>query len=567
MDYDLLIRGGTVVDGTGGEPFVADVAVVGDRIAGVGRMPGRAREVLDAEGHVVTPGFIDGHTHMDAQVMWDPLGTCSCWHGVTTVIMGNCGFSLAPARADARPLVLRNLERAEDISGAAMEAGIEWRWEDFAGYLDEVDRRPKGINYAAYVGHSALRTWAMGERAFESAAGAEDLDAMEAELRAALRAGAAGLTTSRSANHETSDDRPVASRLADWEEVRRLVGVLADEGRGVFELALEPAARAPNPEVRQEFLGRLGRLATDSRVPTTFGVLGGSDQALLDLIDATVAAGGTMFGQSHCRGVAGVLSFRTRLPFDGLAEWRDVRQRPEAEQRALMADPEVRGRLVAAAAHGPYGRAIGAEARQPDYARLYLMDHPVPPHRTVAEVAAERGVDPVELMITRAVETGFDQLFIQPLTSERDEDIAPFLHHGRAVMTFSDAGAHVSQVTDSSIQTHLLAHWVRQRQDFTLAEAVRMLTSAPARAWGLTDRGIVRPGMLADLNVLDPATVGPAMPEVVQDLPGGARRLRQGATGIRATIVAGRPVLVDGKDSGERPGRLLRDVGVHAAIG
>jgi len=458
---------------------------------------------------------------------------------------------------------VRNLERAEDISGEAMAAGIDWRWESFPEYLDEVDRRPKAINYAAYVGHSALRTWAMGERAFDAAAGPEDLECMEAELRAALRAGAAGLTTSRSANHETSDNRPVASRLAAWSEVQRLVGVMADEGRGVFELALEPAARAADGPARGEFLDRLGRLALDSGVPTTFGVLGGSDHALLDLIDATAARGGRMFGQSHARGVAGVLSFRTRLPFDALEGWRDVRARPEAEQLALMADPEVRRRLVEEAARGVYGRAIGAEARRPDFERVYLMDRPLPPHRPVAQVAAEQGMDPVALMIDRAVASRFDQLFIQPISSERDEDILPFLRHPRAVMTFSDSGAHVSQVIDSSIQTHLLAHWVRQRQDFTLAQAVRMLTAVPAAAWGMTGRGSLAPGAVADLNVFDPATVGPAMPEVADDLPGGARRLRQGATGFRATVVAGQPVLVDGQPTGARPGRLLRDTARH----
>ena len=523
--------------------------MIGERIVAVGRVDGRGRREIDAEGHVVTPGFIDGHTHMDAQVFWDPLGTCSCWHGVTTVIMGNCGFSLAPARADARALVVRNLERAEDISAEAMAAGIDWRWETFPEYLDAVDRRPKGINYAAYVGHSALRTWAMGERAFEQAAGPEDLACMETELRAALRAGATGLTTSRSANHETSDDRPVASRLAAWSEVERLVGVLADEGRGVFELALEPAARSGDEATRRGSWTGWARLARTTGVPTTFGVLGGTDRPLLDLIDDTVARGGHMFGQSHGRGVAGILSFRTRLPFDGLDGWREVRSRSEAEQLALLADPEVARGLVAAAARGDYGRAIGAEARRPDFDRVYLMDRPLPPHRTVAEAAAERRIDPVALMIELAVASRFDQLFIQPITSERDEDILPVLRHPRAVMTFSDAGAHVSQVIDSSIQTHLLAHWVRQRHEFTLAQAVRMLTAVPAAAWGILDRGRVAEGAVADLNVFDPATVGPSMPEVADDLPGGARRLRQGATGSgppwwpasRSSKRAGRP--------------------------
>ena len=208
MTYDLVIRGGEVVDGTGLPRYRADVGVSGGRIAAIGRIRERGAEEIDAEGHVVTPGFIDSHTHMDAQVLWDPLGTCSCYHGVTSVVMGNCGFTLAPARAHERHLVVRNLERAEDISADAMAAGVEWTWETFPEYLATLDRIPKGINYAAHVGHSALRTWAMGERAFEEEATADDLAVMAGELRDALRAGALGFTTSRSPNHQTADDRP-----------------------------------------------------------------------------------------------------------------------------------------------------------------------------------------------------------------------------------------------------------------------------------------------------------------------------------------------------------------------
>ena len=306
-----MIRGGTVVDGSGLASYRADVAVRDSRIASIGRIRERGREEIDAEGCVVTPGFIDGHTHMDAQVFWDPLGRSSCYHGITTVVMGNCGFTLAPASLEQQALVVRNLERAEDISGAAMAQGISWTWATFAEYLDAVERRPLGINYAANIGHSALRTFVMGERAFDGPASDDELVAMERELRDALHAGAIGFTTSRSDQHETSDDRPVASRLASWDEVRHLVGVLGDLGTGIFQKTNEPAAQSPDSGVRDEYFARLRDLNLETGVPFTFAA-GGSPT--LAFIDETCAAGGRMFGLTHSRGVSVLTSFNER-PF------------------------------------------------------------------------------------------------------------------------------------------------------------------------------------------------------------------------------------------------------------
>src|ERR671923_555197 len=244
MSYDLVVKNGTVIDGSGMPRYPADLGIKHGRIVSIGRIRDRAREVIDADGQVVSPGFIDGHTHMDAQIFWDPLGTCSCWHGITTVVMGNCGFTLAPCAAADRHLVMRNLERAEDISADAMNVGIEWSWTTFREYLDTLERLPKGINYSGYLGHSALRTYVMGERAFDGAATEDDIKAMQAELRDAIQAGAMGFTTSRSPSHETPDRRPVASRVASWDEVRRLVNVMADLNAGIFELAGENTDRA-----------------------------------------------------------------------------------------------------------------------------------------------------------------------------------------------------------------------------------------------------------------------------------------------------------------------------------
>jgi len=561
MPYDLVIKNGTVIDGSGLPRYRADVAVRHGRIAAIGRIREAAREVIDADGQVVTPGFVDGHTHMDAQIFWDPMGTCSCWHGVTTVVMGNCGFTLAPCGKPERHLVVRNLERAEDIAAEAMDAGIDWTWTTFPEFLDRVEGLPKGINYAGYIGHSALRTYVMGERAFEKEAGEDDLRAMERELRDAIRAGAIGFTTSRSPSHETPDRRPVASRLASWDEVRRLVGVMGDMNAGVFELAGERAGG--DPERLRDYHVRLRDLAVESGRPITWGLFSRREEpdlwrTYLALLDETAARGGRMFAQVHSRALTIVLSFKTTLPFDRLPVWRELRALPLEQQKARLRDPELRRRLVEAARERDERRPIGAEARLGSYEWIFVMDTPEGPYRSVAAVARERGLDPVEAIIDLALEKDLDRFFLQPIANENQEHALELMKHPRTVVTFSDSGAHVSQIMDASLQTHLLSHWVRARQALPRAQAVRMLSFEPATHWGFTDRGLVREDMAADLLVFDPETIAPEMPEVVRDLPAGARRLTQRARGIAATVVNGEVVLRDGKPTGALPGQLLR---------
>jgi len=563
MAYDLLIKNGWVVDGSGRPRYRADVGVSGGRIAAIGRIRESAREVLDAEGQVVSPGFVDGHTHMDAQVFWDPLGTCSCWHGITTVVMGNCGFTLAPCAKEDRHLVIRNLQRAEDISLEAMEAGIEWKWKTFAEFLDTVDGLPKGINYSGYMGHSALRTYVMGERAFEQAASEDDLRAMEAELRSGLRAGAIGFTTSRSPSHETPDRRPVASRMAKWDEVRRLVGVMGDMNAGIFELAGEAVDRDPNNPGLSDYHRRLRELAVETGRPVTFGLFSRRDapeayKAYVQLLEDTAAQGGRMTAQVHSRALSAVLSFKTQLPFDRLPVWNEVRALPLDEQKRRLRDPELRKKLVAAAREREDRKAIGTEARPAVYEWIHVMETVHGPHKSVAEIAQARGVDPVEAMIDLGLETDFDVFFLQPIANENQDVALELIKNPRTVVTFSDSGAHVSQLMDASLQTHLLAHWVRAKQALTLEEAVRMLTFDTATMWGFSDRGLVREGMAADLVVFDPDTIAAEMPEVVNDLPAGARRLIQRCRGIAATVVNGEILLRDGKHTGALPGKLLR---------
>jgi N-acyl-D-amino-acid deacylase len=564
MAFDLVVKNGTVIDGSGLPRFRADVGVRDGRIASIGRIRERAREVIDADGHVVAPGFVDGHTHMDAQIFWDPYGTCSCWHGITSVVMGNCGFTLAPCSSKDKHLVIRNLERAEDISAEAMDAGIEWSWTTYREFLDTLERLPKGINYSGYLGHSALRTYVMGERAFDGPATDDDMRAMEAELRDAIEAGAIGFTTSRSPSHETPDRRPVASRMATWEEVRRLVGVMGDLNAGIFEIAGEGVDRSSGgEEARRDYHRRLRELAVETGRPITFGLFGRKDapgiwREYVRLIDETAAAGGRMFAQVHSRALSAILSFKTQTPFDKLPVWREIRKLPLAEQRERLSDRSLRPQLVQAARAKFEGKPVGTEARPAVFDWLFVMENVHGPHRSVAEVARQRQCDPVDAMIDLALERDFDAFFFQPIANE-DQDVAlELMRYKHAVVTFSDSGAHVSQLMDSSLQTHLLAHWVREKQAFTLEEAVRMLTLVPASYWGFADRGLLREGLAADLVVFDPDTIAAEMPEVATDLPAGAKRLVQRCRGIAATVVNGETVLRDGKPTGALPGRLLR---------
>jgi len=563
MAYDILIRNGTIVDGSGLPRYRADVGIADGRIVCIGTPQDSAREIIDAEGHVVAPGFIDAHTHMDAQVFWDALGTCSCWHGVTSVVMGNCGFSLAPCEEKDKLLVMRNLERAEDISPEAMQAGIQWCWKTFPEYLDAVDRLPKGINYAAYVGHSALRTYVMGERAFDQEATSEDLAAMKSELHSAIRAGAAGFTTSRSRAHQTPDGRPVASRLANWEEVKRLVGVMGDLHAGVFEIAREDIDR--DPDKMRDYISRLKTLAVSTGVPTTFGVTYSRKaphtwRPMFEMVDDTNAAGGKMLVQGHSRSISTLLSFETRTPFDKAEIWRDLRKLPLNQQEAALRNPELRATLVEAAHERIRAReeTVGAEPRRPEFDWIFVLDKPLPPYRSVGEIAREQNKDPVETMIDLALEKHLRLFFQQPLVNEDQNVVLAMMRHTRSVVTFSDSGAHVSQIMDSSIQTHLLSYWVREKQALTLEQAIRKITFDLASFWGLRGRGLLREGNIADVVIFDADKVAPQMPSLAYDLPAGARRLKQKAEGILATIVNGEVLLRNNEHTGALPGRLLR---------
>ncbi|NKB57537.1 MAG: amidohydrolase family protein [Alphaproteobacteria bacterium] len=564
---DLLIKNGTVIDGSGGARYRADVGVQDGRIVEIGRIRESADKVIDAEGMIVSPGFIDGHTHMDAQVTWDPLGSCSCWHGVTSVMMGNCGFALAPCKPEEREWFAQCLEAVEDIPSDAIMAGVDWTWETFPEYLDAVDRAPKGINYGAYIGHSALRMYVMGERALSDRATDDDVAKMAAAVSEAVKAGAVGFSTSLSTTHSTPAGLPVASRYADWSEIDRLVGAMTDLNAGIFQVGPDVSSGT----AQKGFFKELQRVALESGRPVMFGTIATqmaddptSWQFQTEMIDDTVAKGGRMYGQSSTRPISVIFSLKSNLPFDVLPTWKEIRSLPIAEQQQRLADPETRKKLVAEeATMRPRGAEFqgGGDATtnpmRPDYENLLAMQGVDWNDPSVAELARQRNTGPVETMIDLMLENE-DQLFIQPIVNVNKDDVQGMLKHPRTLATFSDSGAHVCQEMGSSLQTHMLSYWVRDRQAFTLEEAVRMLTFDNASAWELPNRGLIRTGYAADLVVFDADTIKPQMPTVVQDLPGGAKRLIQKANGIAATVVNGKTAFENGVSTGDYAGRLLK---------
>lgn len=564
---DLLIKNGTVVDGSGGARYRADVGVQDGRIVEIGRIRGNADKVIDAEGMIVSPGFIDGHTHMDAQVTWDPIGSCSCWHGVTTVMMGNCGFALAPCKPEEREWFAQCLEAVEDIPSDAIMAGVDWTWETFPEYLDAIDRVPKGINYGTYIGHSALRMYVMGERALSESATDEDVAKMSAAVTEAIKAGAVGFSTSLSTTHSTPAGLPVASRYADWSEIDRLVGAMTDLNAGIFQVG--PDVSSGTAQIG--FFKELQRVALESGRPVMFGTIATqmaddptSWQFQTEMIDDTVSKGGRMYGQSSTRPISVIFSLKSNLPFDVLPSWKEIRSLPIADQLQRLADPEIRQKL---AAEESTMRPRGAEFQgggdattnpmRPDYENLLAMQGVDWNDPSVAELARQRNTGPVETMIDLMLENE-DQMFIQPIVNVNKDDVQGMLKHPRTLATFSDSGAHVCQEMGSSLQTHMLSYWVRDRQAFTLEEAVRMLTFDNASAWELPNRGLIRTGYAADLVVFDADTIKPQMPTVVQDLPGGAKRLVQKANGIAATVVNGRVAFENGVSTGDYNGQLLK---------
>jgi N-acyl-D-aspartate/D-glutamate deacylase len=567
--HDLVISGGTLVDGTGAAPRRADVAIDGDRITEVGELEdSSARRTIDAGGMVVTPGFVDVHTHFDGQITWDPMLTPSCWHGVTTVVMGNCGVGFAPVQPDKHEWLIGLMEGVEDIPGAALSDGIQWGWETFPEYLDAVDRVPKMLDVGAQIPHGAVRGYVMGERgAKNEPANEDDIEAMAKIVHEAIAAGALGVSTSRTIAHMAIDGEPVPGTFAAEDELFGIGRALGELGTGIFELApagaLGEDLAAPDRE-----MAWMRKLSAAIDRPVTFALTQNdhdpeSYRRMLELASEAVGEGARIRPQVAGRPVTLLLGLQTFHPFAYCPSWGQVGiKKTLAERVAAMKDPELRRKLV-------------AEAQTPDPAMQQFLDpakafplgdppnYEPDPSTSIAARATAQGRDVYDLYYDLLMEDGGEALVMRPLlnyTESNLDAVREMLLHPTSALGLGDGGAHCGTTCDASTPTYMLTHWARdrKREQLPLEWVVRKMTSETASLYGLGDRGAIRPGLRADVNVIDHGRLQLRSPHMVHDLPGDARRFVQEADGYVATVVAGQVTLVEGEDTGARPGQLVR---------
>ncbi|MCE2391962.1 MAG: amidohydrolase family protein [Proteobacteria bacterium] len=544
---DLLLRGGILVDGTGAERRRADVGITGDRISGLGELdPRDARETLDLEGLVLAPGFIDPHTHYDAQLLWDPDLTPSSWHGVTSVVMGNCGFGVAPTRPEHRDWIVRTLENVEGMSRAALQSGLDWSFESFPDYLDLLDRIPKRIHAAAMLGHTPLRRFVIGEAATERAATPQELRRMAGLLGEALDAGAAGFSPSRNESHVGAYGRPVPSRRAELSELRALAGVLGERGRGTLESTWGA----------DWFVEENAEIARATGRPVTWAALI-AQTSRPEFVDGVLERMGESRGvypQFSCRPLAAQVTLAEPAPFANMPAFAEVLALEPGERAGRYARPEWRAR-----ARADFEAQWGRDRLESASVCESAVHTRLRGSATLGELAAARGAHPLDAMLDLALAEELSTRFAVTFGNDSEAQIARLLNDERLLLGLSDAGAHASQLCDAGFATELLGHWCRERGAVSLERAVWRLTAQPAQVYGLQARGRVVRGALADLVAFDPASVGCGPLERRRDFPAGTERLVAESRGIEHVWVAGRAIRSAGVDLPDSwPGRLIR---------
>lgn len=564
--HDLVIRGGTVIDGTGQAGFEADVAVDGGRITAVGAVPGRGAEEIAAKGNLVTPGFVDIHTHYDGQAIWDSHLAPSSWHGVTTAVMGNCGVGFAPVRLGDRDTLIALMEGVEDIPGPALHEGLDWQWESFPQYLDALERRARDIDICAQLPHAALRVHVMGQRALDlEPANQADIAEMRRLAAEAMRAGAFGFTTSRTISHKTLAGDPTPTLRAQEDELTGIAMGLAEAGSGMLELVSDWNA----PDAETEF-AMVRRVVAASGRPLVFSLSQRHDRTedwrkLLVLSDAAAAEGLPIRPVFPPRAIGILLGLLgSQNPFSGTPSYKAIAHLPLPERVAAMRDPGVRARILD---EDPLVGSNFPLLPRLSYARMFAFgdppDYEPPASAAIAAIAAREGRSAAEVAYDMLLADDGRGFLFAPLTNYAGFDLSPvaeMLTHPNAIVGLGDGGAHVGFISDASFPTFLLTHWGRDRASGRqpVEELVRRQTSDTARAVGLRDRGVVAVGMRADLNVIDFARLSLPKPDMRFDLPAGGRRLLQRADGYVATVVAGAVTYREGVATGALPGRLVR---------
>ena len=566
--FDIVIRGGEVVDGTGSLTRKADVAINGDRIVAVGQIDGHGIREIDARGKIVTPGFVDIHTHLDAQLAWDPIGSSSCWHGITSVVMGNCGVTFAPVKTEDISHLAEMMESVEDIPREAILQGLPWDWRTYGEYLSFLDDLPKGINVGGMVGHVAVRWNVMGEESLdEEPASAEQVAKMCDLVDEAIGAGALGFSTSRTLLHRTPDGRPIPGTFADDDELFAFADVLGRHGKGVFESAPRFEKAGADWAGLKHEIRTLGEITRRSGRPSTFGLVYNAVRPdMSDVALAEVAAenmkGAELRPQTTCRPIGVVLGIQHRTPWARAGKtWKSMQGMDLSERLSLIRNDETR-RMLIEEANNPE-KIHGGGSAMVDLSRLYLLDAEDPDYRvgpegTLEAKAAEAGVTPVEYFLAETDRSDGSVMLSLPILNQDYEAIETMMTDEAIVMGLADAGAHVGQIMDSSQPTYFLSHWVRDTGFFSLEEGVRRITSDTADLFGLVDRGRIVEGAYADINVIDFEHLALSGPEYVHDFPGGAGRYIQRGSGYDATIVNGKVFMEDGQHTGELAGVTLR---------
>jgi len=558
--HDLVVRGGRVVDGTGAPARLADVAVDGERITEIGPITERGRTEIDAAGAYVTPGFVDIHTHLDAQIAWDPDATSSCWHGVTSVVLGNCGVTFAPVRTGEERWLAELMESVEDIPADSILTGLAWNWETYGDYLRALDTLPKGVNVGGMLGHCALRHYAMGERSLdEEPATDDDIAAMCELVDEAMTAGALGFSTSRTLLHKVPDGRFVPGTWADERELHAIADVLGRHRAGVYEVAPRFERAGKNHENTRREIHWMAEINRRTGRPVTFGLAQSNAgpelyRVILDLVDEEAAAGGEIRPQTTTRGIALLFGLQHRTFFDRAPGWQSLQALTLADRLAALDDDARRATLVAEA----------NENTPPlDWNGVYVLtadaiDYSADPETSLAAHAQRHGQTVAEAFVRITRETRGTALFNYPFLNQRMDAVEELLRHPRVAIGLGDSGAHVGLIMDASLPSWFLLHWVRDTKRFTIEDAVRRMTSDTATLFGIEGRGVLAPGAYADVNVLDLDALALQLPAFVHDFPAGAGRYVQRASGYRATIVNGSVFVVDGAPTGVHAGRTLR---------